>query len=429
MLTSLKRHTNRCSLLKVAVAMIAPTIFVVLTPLPMSADENVGNWMRHTIDDSSRGADGVRPLDVNGDGRLDLVTGWEEGGKIRVYLHPGTEAVKQRWPAVTVGNVLSPEDAVFVDLDGDGATDVVSCCEGKTLSVYAHWAPSDPGQLLDSAAWSTQPFPMLAQQQAFMFCLPMQIDQEFGPDLMIGAKSRSKSKLAATQIGWLQSPANPRRLSDWIWHPIYDAGWIMSLIDEDMDGDGDLDVLLTDRTEADRGCKWLENPGPSDIENAGQWTQHPIGAMGKEVMFAAHGDLNGDGIRDVATATHDSGLFVFLGQDDSGDRWNEVRIPMPPDTGGGKAVEICDVDLDGISDLVVTCEHAQDKYGVFWLRQSQSQSQSTETRWQFNRISGKLGIKYDLMQMIDLDGDGDRDLLTCEERAQLGVTWYENPTR
>ena len=31
--------------------------------------------------------------------------------------------------------------------------------------------------------------------------------------------------------------------------------------------------------------------------------------------------------------------------------------------------------------------------------------------------------------MIDLDGDGDLDLLTCEEVHDLGVFWYENPTR
>ncbi|MCA9051673.1 MAG: hypothetical protein KDA89_23205, partial [Planctomycetaceae bacterium] len=37
-------------------------------------------WHRHTIDQSSQGADGVRFGDVDGDGRLDLATGWEEGG-------------------------------------------------------------------------------------------------------------------------------------------------------------------------------------------------------------------------------------------------------------------------------------------------------------------------------------------------------------
>lgn len=31
---------------------------------------------------------------------------------------------------VIVGEILNVEDVVFVDLDGDGLLDVVSCCEG-----------------------------------------------------------------------------------------------------------------------------------------------------------------------------------------------------------------------------------------------------------------------------------------------------------
>ena len=47
-------------------------------------------WKRHTIDSSSKaagklGADGVRLADVNGDGLLDITTGWEQGGAIVVY--------------------------------------------------------------------------------------------------------------------------------------------------------------------------------------------------------------------------------------------------------------------------------------------------------------------------------------------------------
>jgi hypothetical protein len=42
-------------------------------------------------------------------------------------------------------------------------------------------------------------------------------------------------------------------------------------------------------------------------------------------------------------------------------------------------------------------------------------------------IGGPEGEKFDRIEMLDLDGDGDLDLLTCEERDQLGVVWYENP--
>jgi len=41
-------------------------------------------WARWVVDDSSKGADGVRLGDVNGDGLCDIVTGWEEGGVTRV---------------------------------------------------------------------------------------------------------------------------------------------------------------------------------------------------------------------------------------------------------------------------------------------------------------------------------------------------------
>jgi len=34
-----------------------------------------------------------------------------------------------------------------------------------------------------------------------------------------------------------------------------------------------------------------------------------------------------------------------------------------------------------------------------------------------------------VLEAIDLDADGDLDLLTCEEVANLGVFWYENPQR
>ena len=47
-------------------------------------------WKRHVIDDASKGADGVRLADVNGDGHLDIATGWEQGGVVRVCLNPGT---------------------------------------------------------------------------------------------------------------------------------------------------------------------------------------------------------------------------------------------------------------------------------------------------------------------------------------------------
>jgi hypothetical protein len=33
----------------------------------------------------------------------------------------------------------------------------------------------------------------------------------------------------------------------------------------------------------------------------------------------------------------------------------------------------------------------------------------------------------DLIELIDLDTDGDLNVITCEEVANLGLFWYENP--
>jgi hypothetical protein len=153
---------------------------------------------------------------------------------------------------------------------------------------------------------------------------------------------------------------------------------------------------------------------------------HPVGGGGREVMFITVADLDGDGSEEVIAATRQQDLLCFRREPSEPENWRLNTIVLPAEAGTGKAVAAGDVDLDGHTDLVVTCEHAHGKSGVLWLSCVDG---TDETNWSAHDISGLPGTKYDLVELLDLDGDGDLDVLTCEEQDNLGVLWYENPRR
>jgi hypothetical protein len=392
---------------------LATLILSAALPIPPALDEDLDGWARHTIDASSDGAEGVRLGDLDGDGLADVATAWEEGGEIRVCLNPGPSRVRSAWPSVTIGRVRSPEDAVIVDLDGDGFPDVVSCAEGRTRSVFVHWNPGDPDALLDPQSWETAPVPATVDSQMWMWCAPIQVDGRQGVDLVLGGKGDGAS------IGWLEAPSNPRDLDSWRWHPIRPAGWVMSILPVDLDGDGDLDLLCSDRKGPRRGVFWLER---LDGDGPPSWVEHPIGGPDAEVMFL---DLGApDGSPEILVASRDQGVLIIRGGPDG---WEETVIPLGNETGTGKAVAAGDLDGDGRPELVVSTEDASGRHGLFQLRRS---GDGPDAPWSMLPISGtRDGSKYDLVRLIDLDADGDLDVLTCEERDNLGVLWHENPSR
>ena len=376
-------------------------------------------WSRHTIDNGSRGADGARLADVNKDGLPDLVTPWEEGGIVRVYLHPGASLAKRPWPSVTVGKVASPEDAVFVDLDADGAMDVVSSCEGVTKTMFVHWAPQHPQDYLQAEKWQTRPIPTTKGQQAWMFALPKDMDGKHGVDLVVSSKGVGAS------VGWLEAPKNARDLEQWNYHRLADAGWIMSLIEADVNEDSFVDILFSDRRGAGRGIKWLQHPGRSLTTAGSKWPLHTLGGENHEVMFIDHADANDDGRKDVVAATHQSEILILKQHEDRS--WQPTTIPAPFQSRNGKSVRVGDMDLDGVMDLVHSTEpdSLPRRPGITWLKCAPQDAGKPIVY----PISNREGSKFDLLQLVDIDRDGDLDVITCEERDNLGLIWYENPVR
>ena len=146
----------------------------------------------------------------------------------------------------------------------------------------------------------------------------------------------------------------------------------------------------------------------------------------RSLVQASSAGVLPDDRSDVLVAVSGGGIQQLDAPDEISDApWRQTEIPMPAGVGTGKGVAIGDIDLDGVNDVVFSCENASgDKSGVRWLSYDK-----TKDAWTDHEISGPAGVKFDLLELIDLDHDGDLDVLTCEEREKLGVIWYENPTR
>jgi hypothetical protein len=264
-----------------------------------------------------------------------------------------------------------------------------------------------------------------------MFADAVQLDGQHGPDLIAGGKEDK------AQVGWFTAPADPHRIGQWVWHPIAAADWIMSLIPQDMDSDGDEDILVSNRSTTGpevipghihAGTSWLENPGIGPAQ-AELWPIHQITTDLYDVEFVASADVDGDGLEDVVTTAGSQHLIMISWrQSAAGTSWENIQIPAPSNVGKPKSVAVGDIDGDGKQDIVLATVpggRATDMDGIMWA--SYDGSPRDPASWSFHRLSGIDGTKYDLVVLYDVDQDGDLDVITSEEYSRLGVIWYENP--
>ena len=178
--------------------------------------------------------------------------------------------------------------------------------------------------------------------------MPLQVDGIRGRDLVVASKGQHGG------IGWLRSPSHPGDLSTWTYHRLAVASWIMSLRQIDMDGDGDTDILASDRKGANSRVLWLENPSDGTA-----WSEHVIGATGKQVMFLDIANLNDDRKPEIVVPVPPRSLVVLSASDDPRQPWGERTIMYSDRYGTAKAARIVDVNLDGTMDIVVTCENVR----------------------------------------------------------------------
>lgn len=163
---------------------------------------------------------------------------------------------------------------------------------------------------------------------------------------------------AHRQLGWAAPDAGSPAHMPWQFHPITPQDhwqrYTHGLGAGDINGDGRRDLLTA--------TGWFEQP--ADVSAHPHWQFHPVefGTKGGAQMYAF--DINGDGLNDVLTSIHghEYGISWFEQIRDAAGNisWNEhpivAREPDTPIRGvqfsQAHAIEIADIDGDGLMDFV-----------------------------------------------------------------------------
>jgi len=395
-------------------------IFLIIITAAISNGSRVDDpiWKLHVISESGGGPDGARLMDVNNDGLVDVVSAYEQSGRIRIYIHPGTGKLNVPWPRLEIADVGRGEDAFLIDLNNDGNLDVFSSHEGSEQGLFVHWAPPEATNYFLAEKWITERIE-IADGKRWMYSISMDVNNDGKIDVVSASRTTDNS---IGDIVWLESPSleNPQ----WQYHVIGPVGWPMSIHKLDMDKDGDLDLIISDRKLLPdlQGLRWLENPGDDFLT---LWTSHFIADIrGREGMFADVADIDGDGLLDIAVPVNfDDGYEIQVaGLFTAGVSSTLSTTFIIPDT-KLKSVGIADLDGDGVLEIVVASEAGDFGIGYF-----KSNTGSLQDKWEWIPIFVSVGHpKYDRIEFLDVDDDGDLDIVTTEERQGLGVIWLENP--
>ncbi|MGB0371267.1 MAG: DUF6250 domain-containing protein [Opitutales bacterium] len=366
--------------------------------------EAYSGWKCHVIsaDPNDDGPDGINFHDWDGDGDIDLFVNYEEGAYSRLFFNPGSADIRSSWSDYIEFRHGKCEDSGIGDLDNDGDIDYVA---------NGGWVYFNPGtsEVRGPQAWKR----MTLFNREERVPKVADIDGDGLNDLLVGAHR------------WFKQPAeNKHDASEWREYKIGKNKWAMTSILNDLDHDGDEDLIV-----ADRGVNvcWYVNPGAG--KHAAIWERRVLHRH-TEPMFMKVFDIDSDGLDDLIIAGGQKGewshkLIVLLRKNKGADpKFTEIVIDQPSGL-FPKGIGILEIDGDLTKNEIVVIP----KSGDIWAANYSGDPEKPKN-WRARPIDvpgAKSRKKMDNAYLADLDGDGDIDVATTEENGGWGVIWFENP--
>ncbi len=337
--------------------------------------------------------------DIDNDGDLDIITSFSNGDKIDWYRNQNGNGTS--WFGISIDlNANDSRNLHLTDIDMDGDLDLFS---SQYQSDSLIWYPNDEAQ--DGTNFS-QPIVIYTSDSNSLAINSGDLDGDGDIDLL-SSWSNSESLVWHENLDGEGTFAIPQIINDIIGAP-------NDIITDDLDQDGDIDIVIASSINQDNEIAWYENlDGNGNFGNPNFVTQVHDTPLDIEV-----GDINNDGDLEIFSV-HLNGSKVawFENQDGLGSYGLEniinrhVHLPF--------SVFSADIDNDGDQDIISA---SLDDNKLAWFENLDGNGNFS----QIKVISSEIYRPTDI-HIGDIDGDNDIDIIVSGSTInESAIAWFEN---